>query len=1022
MIIPNNKFFNQQWGLRLIKAQEAWQLLNGGSQALNGNSNEIAFGSPDIKIAVIDTGVETMNNISVSSSFKGLLTNGDSKFLKNVVPSNSLFDFIDFISGSHGESVTGITSSKSQIYGISSYDGSGVVGVAPNCSLYTLAKDSKTSLEFILLYVHALAGLEYTLVTFSTDSAINSAYNFTSDGVNFNRLYKKRGTSDAGERLNFFLNNSFVDVFNFSLAKPQDARLTSEHYSIAVFNEISSLGRNGRGCVIVVGAGNDGLDIEPTPNQFLNEMAASNKPIIVGAISVDNGYNWLTGAPSPNPKKSSYSNYGSRIDVCAPGGGGVTTGQEDNLIYSTTVKGSGQLLSDSPLKLSLKTKAIDATRIYPVGSPYLTTHYASVELTFNNVNGVQLGQKVILGDFSGIGTFEVFDIVSINSNTIKVYGMKQTTYASLKDSTTDPAPRTIFEFTPFFTKITQVFPSNKKILQVENLKGMFTGANLYIGSLGNTSSGFTKKIVTSGIDTVNNQITLTSNVNANVGDYIVLPNKSSKVANLFSSGTKKIVVQDVEGFFVGASLIIESNSLSHPFFTSGEISSIETSSKTINFSKPLQFSSTVPPSSVDIFAKCEGTGDITQFFNGTSAATPFVSGLAGLVLSANQELSSAEVKHIIKESASPLATTSGVGIPGYILNSDGYQHSSHYGTGLIDAHAAIQMALNWHVLPSIQKPVMKFFDNDLGTIVPANQIVDSPDIWVKELIDTSVTLPTPTQPFNILDTTTDQKIFVRIRNTGNRQSFKECDLRLFVSFTDDVNPNFPFPDKWFHNIDVANVDPIINSTLHNNTILIGIKEIPIIPANSEVIISFEWKNISDSWSSFWNVLNKKAYILAHIAPFDGTQTDISLTNIRNNKNLTCKPINVTHFNSYILGADGTKTKLPEDVYNLTANPIEVSKSFIFEISNILESRLNALKFTFIKKNRASGAIEQTVIYKKTGASWGFDVAPTVDWVKIEPAISITDSILSTPNYKNVSLNFILTIDETVLEVTYDVSI
>lgn len=119
---------------------------------------------------------------------------------------------------------------------------------------------------------------------------------------------------------------------------------------------------------------------------------------------------------------------------------------------------------------------------------------------------------------------------------------------------------------------------------------------------------------------------------------------------------------------------------------------------------------------------------------------------------------------------------------------------------------------------------------------------------------------------------------------------------------------------------------------------------------------------------------------------------------------------------------GLKTKLPEDVYNLTANPIEVSKSFIFEISNILESRLNALKFTFIKKNRASGAIEQTVIYKKTGASWGFDVAPTADWVKIEPVISITDSILSSPNYKNVILNFILTIDETVLEVTYDVSI
>ncbi|KIX22063.1 hypothetical protein SY27_05180 [Flavobacterium sp. 316] len=1015
MITTDNKFFKQQWGLRLINAPEAWQLLNGGSQALNGNANEIAFGSPNIKIAVIDTGVETINNIPVSSGFKGLLTNGDSKFLKHVVSetSNGSFDFIDFISGPHGESVTGIASSKSQINGISSYDGSGVVGIAPNCSLYTLATGSgNASIIFKLLYAHALAGLEYTLATFSVYSAINSAYNFTVDGINFARLYKKIGTLNATERLNFFLNNSYVDIFNFSLQILQNASLASEHYSIAVFNEITSLGRNGRGCVIVVGAGNDGLDIEPTPNQFLNEMAASNKPLIVGAVSIDNGYNWLTGTPSPNTKRSSYSNFGTRIDICAPGGGGTVVGQEDNTIFTNTVNGAGELHSNSPLKLSLKTK-INAVEFVPPNPDY----YEYVVLEFDNVNGVYEGQKIVLGDFNNINSFEFYYVngIVLSMNRIAISRMKKTTYASLIDSTMTGV-RTVFEFVPLFTKITTA--GTTSVIKVESVKGAYpyTTEEIFIGSLGDLSTGHVRKIST--INSTTNEITLTRSVNSNVGDYVVFPRKTANVVATTATGNivKEIKVDSIIGFFVGCSLLVQDST----DFYNVSVSAIDYSTKMLKLALPLTHlnNTTNPFTKIYLY----GLGDITTDFNGTSAATPFVSGLAALILSANQNLSSSEVKHIIKESASSAATTSGAGIPGYVLNSDGYQHSSHYGTGLIDAHAAIQMALNWHVLPSIQKPVMKFFDNDSGTIVPVNQIVDSPDIWVKELIDTSVTLPTPSQPFNTLDTTTDQKIYVRVRNIGNRQSFKECDLKLFVSFTDDVNPNFPFPDKWFHNIDVANEDPIINSTLHNNSILIGIKEIPIIPANSEVIISFEWKNISDSWSSFWNVLNKKAYILAHIAPFDGTQTDISLTNIRNNKNLTCKPINVTHFNSFILGADGTKTKLPEDVYNLTANPIEVSKSFIFEISNILESRLNALKFTFIKKNRASGAIEQTVIYKKTGTSWGFDVAPTADWVKIEPVISITDSILSSPNYKNVSLNFILTIDETVLEVTYDVSI
>jgi|GEM_PF-6948853 len=1017
MITPNNRFFNQQWGLRLIKAPEAWQLLNGGSQILTGNGNEVAFGSPNINVTIVDTGIETKNGLAVHESFKGQINNNTSKLIKHIVNVRNLsFDFDDYMNGNHGMGVSGIALAKAQINMISAYNGSAIIGVAPNCGVYSLTSPNSLVFRFILML-----GLANTEITKSPVDDLNRAYNILTNQIGPGVSYKKSGTSDEGEPLGFFLNNTFTDIFNLSIqitASNNSLNLEAENYSKVIFNELTFFGRSGRGCVIVVGAGNDSLNIEPSPNQFLNEMAFSNKPIIVGAVSVDNGYNWLTSNPLPHPRKSSYSNFGNRIDVCAPGGGGTTSGQEDNTIFTTTVKGSGELLNNSPLRLSLKFKKFNVIYSNP---PLSNTHYAKVQLEFDNLNGVYVGQHLVIGNFSGISSYEIFNVEAIASNAIEISHVKQSTFNSLIDSanSTSSSPRTMLEFTPLYTKITQIFPGNRRLIEVETVKGAYPGANIYIGSLGDFASGSKRLIASGGIDASTNQITLTSNVNANVGDYIVFPLKSSRVANMYTSGTTKIIVQDVEGFFVGGTIAMESSNPTSPFYTEGTISSIEVPTRTLNFSKPLIFSGPLPLPSVDINAKSIGTGDITKYFNGTSAATPFVSGVAALILSANKFLSAAEVKHIIKETASSSVTITGAGIPPYALNTDGYQHSTYYGTGLLDAEAAVQLALNWHNAAT-QKPVLKLFDIYGGTTVPETQSVNSPDIWIKPIAESATPLPSEAQPFKSFDTGSDQKIFVRIRNIGNRKSFKECDVRVFVAFTNESNPTFPFPNKWFHKIDLANDDPVINQTLHDNVILLGIKEIPIILPNAEVFLDFEWKSIQKNWNS-WNPLNKKAYLLAHIAPFDGIEAELSLINIRNNKNLTCKPIDVTHFNSFIIASNGTKTSLPDDIYNLTVNPIAVSKSFIFEVSNILESRLNALKFTFVRKNRVTGTIEQTVIYRKSGGSWSFNAAPTANWIKIEPAIAITASLLSTPNYKNAILNFILTVDETVLEITCDVS-
>src|SRR5439155_3854704 len=68
-------------------------------------------------------------------------------------------------------------------------------------------------------------------------------------------------------------------------------------------------------------------------------------------------------------------------------------------------------------------------------------------------------------------------------------------------------------------------------------------------------------------------------------------------------------------------------------------------------------------------------GDYNQHFNGTSSSCPLVAGVCALVLSANPELSSAEVREIIKRTARMIGPDSEY--------QDG--HSTKFGFGCVDA-------------------------------------------------------------------------------------------------------------------------------------------------------------------------------------------------------------------------------------------------------------------------------------------------------------------------------------------------
>ncbi|MCX7426444.1 MAG: S8 family serine peptidase, partial [Planctomycetia bacterium] len=81
----------------------------------------------------------------------------------------------------------------------------------------------------------------------------------------------------------------------------------------------------------------------------------------------------------------------------------------------------------------------------------------------------------------------------------------------------------------------------------------------------------------------------------------------------------------------------------------------------------------------------------TSTFNGTSAATPLVSGVIALILEANPSLTYRDVQYILVNSAEKNDAYDS----DWTVNAAGYHVNHNYGFGAIDAEAAVQLAYGW---------------------------------------------------------------------------------------------------------------------------------------------------------------------------------------------------------------------------------------------------------------------------------------------------------------------------------------
>jgi subtilisin-like proprotein convertase family protein len=92
-----------------------------------------------------------------------------------------------------------------------------------------------------------------------------------------------------------------------------------------------------------------------------------------------------------------------------------------------------------------------------------------------------------------------------------------------------------------------------------------------------------------------------------------------------------------------------------------------------------------------------GFADYTGGFNGTSSATPLVSGVIALMLNANPNLGWRDVQEILIRSSRKIDNddaswrTNGAGLP--------FRFSNRYGAGMVNAQAAVDLSKTWSNLP-----------------------------------------------------------------------------------------------------------------------------------------------------------------------------------------------------------------------------------------------------------------------------------------------------------------------------------
>ena len=265
-ITPTDFLYPMQWHLPLIHCPEAWQALS------DVIAPDVAFGSPDIVIAVVDEGVEVTH-----PEFTGSVSSGHPKVYQ-------VFDFGRMVPNNdrragfgHGACCAGLATALPNNPAAVAGQHEGVVGVAGNCRLMAIRRPSGLSNE-----------------------------------LGYSDMYMWIGGFDPA---------SGSEGFPPRISPGADVITTSFGYSEGMpisglmkdtFDYLTTYGRGGRGILLFFSVGNESNENDPHDFTLLRPWAAYTRTFAVAASTL-----WTDGVTEI---RAPYSNIGGAgiIDFCMP--------------------------------------------------------------------------------------------------------------------------------------------------------------------------------------------------------------------------------------------------------------------------------------------------------------------------------------------------------------------------------------------------------------------------------------------------------------------------------------------------------------------------------------------------------------------------------------------------------------------------------------------------------------------------------------------------------------------------------
>ena len=272
----------------------------------------------------------------------------------------------------------------------------------------------------------------------------------------------------------------------------------------------------------------------------------------------------------------------------------------------------------------------------------------------------------------------------------------------------------------------------------------------------------------------------------------------------------------------------------------------------------------------------------TGLKSGSSFSTAHVSGVAALVLSVNPCLSAQQVKNIIEK------TSQKVGEYDYAENSNrpNGTWNNETGYGLVDAHAAVQMAQQTDTPLDLY---IKDSPDDIGeepNTITGRRIWRSPDIWIRNRADGIEEHQNPVYKRN----NNRNYVYVRITNKSCAASTGGDQVKLYWRKAGTVSR---WPESW-------------DGTTSQNGVLmgapIGTIYIPALEPGEEVILSFPWnmpnpRDYSNISPNTWHFC-LLARIVSEDDPMTNEQEDrYTSTNARKNNNIAWKNVTVVKASS-----------------------------------------------------------------------------------------------------------------------------